>query len=149
MSSIFDKTDNQAIINRINALTLGSKAQWGKMTVDQMCKHCSLAIAVAFGEQDLRINFLMKLLGKMLKKKVIHGNYLKRESPTAKEFIVTKHYDLEKVKSELITHFSRFATEGESAIQVKKHPFWGTMTNEEWDLLMWKHLDHHLKQFGV
>ncbi len=29
------------------------------------------------------------------------------------------------------------------------HPFFGNLNSEEWDTLNWKHLDHHLRQFGV
>jgi hypothetical protein len=149
MNFIFDKAGNESMIARINLLTPESQVLWGKMTVEQMCKHCSLAINVAFGKQDLKINFLMKLIGKMLKNKVIHGDHLKKESPTAKEFIVTAHFDLEKVKSELTANFSRFTPEGKASILVLDHPFWGKMTYDEWDKLMWKHLDHHLTQFSV
>ena len=149
MTSIYNPADNQKIIERINKLTPESKALWGKMTVDQMLHHSKLASDTAFGKQDLKINFLMKILGKMLKKKVFYGGEMGKNSPTAKEFIITEHYDLEKVKSELIANFSRFASEGKSSIKMMNHPFWGKMTYEDWDALMWKHLDHHLKQFGV
>ena len=148
MNSIFNPTENDAMIARINKLTPESYPLWGRMSVDQMCRHCNLAIAVAYGEQDLKINILLKLLGKMLKKKVLYGGHLKKESPTAKEFIVKDHSDLENAKAELITNFSRFK-EGHPSIKVMNHPFWGTLNYEEWDLLMWKHLDHHLRQFGV
>lgn len=147
MNSIFDKAENEAMIIRINSLTPNHKALWGKMTVDQMCKHCSLVIDVSFGTQPLKINIFMRLLGRMLKKKVIYGGEWKKESPTAKEFIVATHHDLEQVKTELISKFSRYASEGKSAIKMTNHPFWGKLTYEEWDLLQSKHLDHHLKQF--
>jgi hypothetical protein len=149
MNSIYDKVSNDTMITRISKLTPESKPMWGKMTVDQMIHHCKLASDVAFGKQDLKINFVMKLLGKMLKKKVFYGGDMGKNSPTAKEFIITEHYDLEKVKQELIANFSRFASEGKSVIATMYHPFWGKMTHEDWDALMWKHTDHHLRQFGV
>jgi len=149
MNSIFDKAGNEVMVARINSLTPESKALWGKMSAGQMCKHCSLAVEVAFAKQDLKVNFLMRLLGKMLKKKVLYGGSLRKESPTAKEFIITEYFDLEDAKKDLIANFSRFAAEGKASIKLMKHPFWGDMTYEEWDLLMWKHLDHHLMQFGV
>lgn len=147
MSSIFDKADNQTIINRINALTPESKALWGKMSVDQMCKHCVSAINVAFDKQEVKVNFLMRFFGKMLKDKVFNGEF-KRNSPTAKEFIFTNKYDFEMAKKELIESYGQFA-QGYQVIKVMNHPFWGKMTSEDWDKLMWKHVDHHLKQFGV
>ena len=149
MNSIYDKASNDSMIARINKLTPESKALWGKMNAAQMCRHCAIAIDIAFGKGDLKVTFLMKLLGKMLKKKVFYGGEMGKNSPTAKEFIITENLDLEKTKAELITNFSRFASEGKSVIKTMNHPFWGKMTYEDWDALMWKHTDHHLKQFGV
>ena len=147
MSSIFNKADNDLIIARINNLTPESQALWGKMRVDQMLKHTEAAVAVAFGEKDLKVNFLMKLLGKMLKNKVFNSDF-KTNSPTAAEFIFTSTYDFEISKAALIEKFSRFAN-GEQSITLTVHPFWGKMTSEDWSTLMWKHMDHHLRQFGV
>lgn len=147
MSSIFNKSDNDTIIARINSLTAESKALWGKMTVDQMCKHCTSAINVAFDKQDVKVNFLIRLLGKLLKNNVFNSEF-KKNSPTAKEFIFANHYDLEIAKKEFIESFSQFAR-GPQTIKVMDHPFWGKMTYEDWDKLMWRHVDHHLKQFGV
>ena len=149
MNSIYDKASNEAMIARINKLTPESKAVWGKMNVAQMYRHCAVAIDIAFGNSNLKVNFLTKLLGKMLKKKVFYGGEMGKNSPTAKEFIITENLDLEKTKAELIVRFSRFTSEGKSVIKTTNHPFWGKMNYEDWDVLMWKHTDHHLKQFGV
>ena len=147
MNSIFDKTGNETIIARINTLTPESQAKWGKMSVDQMLKHTNEAIIVAFGENDLKVNFLFRLLGRMMKNKVFNSDF-KKNSPTAKEFIFTDQYDFEHSKNVLITNFSRFA-DGHRSIQLMNHPFWGKMTYEDWNKLMWNHMDHHLKQFGA
>ena len=149
MNSIYDKTANDAMIARIHKLTPESRAIWGKMNAGQMLQHCKLASDVAFGKQDLKINFLMKLLGKILKKKVFYGGEMKKNSPTAKEFIITENIDFAKAKSEFISNFSKFSTEGKSAIKLMNHPFWGKLSYEDWDALMWKHTHHHLQQFGV
>jgi Protein of unknown function (DUF1569) len=148
MKSIYNAVDNAAMIARINTLTPESNALWGKMTVDQMFKHTTGALLVAFGEQKLKVNFLMRLLGRMLKKKVFNSAAFKKNSPTASEFIFTEQYDFETSKKELIENFSRFAN-GKEVIKTMNHPFWGKLTYEDWDKLMWKHLDHHLRQFGV
>jgi hypothetical protein len=147
MSSIFDKSDNEAILSRIKSLTTESNTLWGKMTVDQMCKHCSSTILVAFDKQDVKVNFLMRFLGKMLKNKVFNSDFGKN-SPTAKEFVFAGQYNLESAKQELIVNFSQFS-QGHQVIKVMNHPFWGKMSYEDWDKLMWRHIDHHLRQFGV
>ncbi|WP_395044009.1 DUF1569 domain-containing protein [Flavobacterium sp.] len=147
MNSIFEKSSNDLIINRIKLLTPESKALWGKMSVDQMFKHTNEAVIVAFGENELKVNFVFKLLGRMMKNKVFNSEF-KKNSPTAKEFIFKEKYDFETSKNELIKNYSRFA-QGESSIKLMNHPFWGKMTHEDWSKLMFNHVDHHLRQFGV
>lgn len=147
MSSIFDKSDNQSIINRINALTPDSVPLWGKMSVDQMLKHVNETIIVSFGESQLKINFLLGLVGRMIKNKVINSEF-KKNTLTAKEYIFTSHYDFEETKAELLKNWSRY-TEGPQTITLKNHPMWGKMSHEDWNKLMWNHITHHLKQFGV
>ena len=39
--------------------------------------------------------------------------------------------------------------EGPAAVANKTHPFFGTMTDDEWGKLHYVHLDHHFAQFGV
>lgn len=147
MKSIYDKADNATIITRINSLTPETKALWGKMSVDQMMKHTNEAMIVAFGERSLKINFLLRFLGRMIKNKVVNSKF-KKNSPTAPEFIFKEKYDFDAAKKELITNFNRFAS-GHDVIKVTDHPFWGKMTFEDWDKLIWNHIDHHLRQFGV
>ena len=108
MNSIYDKTSNQAIIERINKLTPDSEALWGKMTVDQMLSHCIAPIDLALGNSKLKVNFIMQLLGKILKKKILNSNEFKKNSPTAPSFIRNNKYNFEDVKSELIQKFSTF-----------------------------------------
>jgi len=149
MNSIYDKASIDTMISRINNLTPESQPLWGKMNAAQMLQHCKLASDVAFGNQNLKINPLMKLLGKMLKNKVFYGGGLKKNSPTAKEFIIPSNFDFEEAKNGFISNLNKFANEGKSAIKLMNHPFWGKLTYEDWDALMWKHTNHHLEQFGV
>lgn len=149
MNSIYDNVANEAMIERINKLTPDSKALWGKMTVDQMLSHCIAPIDLALGNSELKVNFMMQLLGKLLKKKILNSNEFKKNSPTAPSFIRKNKYDFEKTKSELINKFSSFSELKHQAIKNTEHPFFGKMSFEDWDKLHWMHLDHHLRQFGV
>ena len=54
-----------------------------------------------------------------------------------------------KEKKILLSYIDRFLAIGPEVIANKKHPFFGELTFEEWDKLQWKHLDHHLRQFGA
>ncbi|UPQ79440.1 DUF1569 domain-containing protein [Flavobacterium azooxidireducens] len=149
MASIFDKNDNAVLISRINALTPETQPLWGKMNVGQMLSHCQAPIDVAFGDAKLKSNIIFLVLGRILKKKILAAPMFKKNSMTEPSFIRTGEYDFEETKAELITKVKRFADEGTACIKIEKHPFFGKMSFEEWDNLQWKHLNHHLKQFGV
>lgn len=149
MASIFNTSDNQDIISRIEKLSPDTTPEWGKMNAAQMLSHCQAPMDVAFGDLNLKSNFILLLVGKMYKKKILAAPGFKKNSPTAPDFIRNEACDFEQSKKDLIKKISRFSELGEKAIKTHKHPFFGTMKTEEWDLLQWKHLDHHLKQFGV
>jgi Protein of unknown function (DUF1569) len=149
MSSIYNKTDNDLFISRINQLTPESKALWGKMTVDQMLSHCQAPMDFAFGKTPMKANFIMRLLGKMIKGKMLKSKEFKKNSPTAPAFIRTEKYDFDQTKQGLIERINVFSELGPKAIKTTNHPFFGEMTYEEWSQLHTMHLDHHLKQFGV
>ena len=149
MNSIFEKAGNEAMISRLNRLTPISQAQWGKMNAAQMLSHCQAPIDVAFGNLKLKPNFLIALLGKMFKNKILNAAEFKKNSPTAPEFIRKEAVDFEQSKKELIQKVMLFSELGEKAIKSNRHPFFGEMTFEDWDRLQYMHLDHHLRQFGV
>lgn len=149
MNSIFHPEGNKKLIERIESLTPITHNEWGTMNVSQMLVHCQMPIKVAFGELKLKGGIMAFLFGKRAKKNFTSNKPIKKNMPTAKEFIIKGHPDFEKSKSELISMISKFAAEGPHAIKVKKHPFFGPLTNEEWDKMQWGHLDHHLKQFGA
>jgi len=148
MKSIFNQTDNQEIISRINQLSPDSRPLWGKMSVDQMLKHLNDAILVSFNEKELNVPFIFRILGRMMKSAVLKQPEFGKNSPTAKEFKYDTNFDFSSVKNDLITNFSRFQ-QGEQAIKCANHPFWGKMNANDWNNLQWKHVDHHLRQFGV
>jgi hypothetical protein len=120
----------------------------GKNECRPNAKNCNDAVLVAFNEKELRIPFIWKILAPMMKNMILKKAQFEKNSPTAKEFKYDTNFDFEVIKNELITNFSRFQS-GFETISCKKHPFWGYMTADEWNNLHWKHIDHHLRQFGV
>lgn len=149
MESIFDHQGNRNIVERIEKLTPITLSQWGKMTVSQMLEHCQQPIKIPFGLLKLKPNWMSFFFGKMVKKQMMAQETFRKDLPTVKEFRIAREPKFDEAKSELIELVERFAKEGHASIKVKKHPFFGEMTLEEWDALQWKHLDHHLRQFGV
>ncbi len=146
VKNLFDPAAKQEIIERINKLTPQSQRQWGKMDVGQMLAHCQMPLGVAVGKHSLKRNFFLSLIGPLFKKQLFNNNPFKRNLPTDKSFIMNDPKDFEKEKEGLIQMISSFS---ETTMSDAPHPFFGKLTKEEWSKGTWKHLDHHLQQFGV
>lgn len=148
METLFTQQEAQHAIARINALTPATQRQWGKMDVTQMLGHCAVGFRGALGDQQFKQVFIGKIFGRFGKKNLMSDAPFKRGLPTDKRFIITSHEGFTKEQEKLIALIERFS-KGPSVITQGPHPFFGMLTPAEWDRLMYKHLDHHLRQFGV
>ena len=129
MKSLFNKTENQEIINRIAALTPSSQARWGKMNVSQMLTHCAQPLHVAFGDLKLKRSFIAKLLGSYYKKKLTRDEQpFTRNLPTDGAFVVVESKEFEAEKHKLILLVQKFTQLGPQGITKNTHPFFGKMT---------------------
>jgi Protein of unknown function (DUF1569) len=149
MQNIFNPADAQQLLQRIDQLQDGVQGQWGKMTVSQMLLHCQQPVKVSLGDLQLKHSLIGKLFGKMAKKNFLQSQAFKKNLPTAPEFKVKNQPAFEQEKQQLKLLVKRLMTADQNAISARVHPFFGKMTAEEWGILNWKHLDHHLQQFGV
>lgn len=150
MESLFHPTGNQHILDRIDKLSPISLSEWGVMTVSQMLEHCKMPLQVVYGTKKIKVNWFVKLMfGKRSKQQFTSAHPFGKGMPTAKEFKVTYEPDFETAKRELKELIVQFTQAGHEGIKVTKHPLFGEMTHKEIDTAQWKHLDHHLKQFGV
>jgi hypothetical protein len=149
MQNIFTQKDNQEILERIEKLNNNTKRLWGKMTVSQMLEHCQKPLEVAIGSLELKRTFIGFLFGKLAKKVFLGDKPLSKNMPTVKDFIIINDADFENQKAILVSRIVDFGKKGPTIIGIKTHPFFGKMTNDEWGILTYRHLDHHLKQFGV
>ena len=149
MKDIFNPQDNLDIAQRLGQLTPESKPLWGKMTVSQMLVHCQKPIEVMTGKLPLKGGLLGFLFGKMAKNNFLKIQGFGKNSPTHPLFRVKNEPDFETEKRQLLDMVATMGQLGTNSIAIDKHPFFGPMTHEEWGSLMYIHLDHHLKQFGV
>jgi len=149
MKNLFDKDSYIEIVSRINALTPETQRQWGKMNAAQMLAHCKEAFKVPLSDKKMPRMFIGLLLGWAIKKKLYNEEPWKRNLPTAPNFIIKDERDFEKEKQELVAMINRFHHEGPGNVGKYPHPMFGSFTSEQWGKSMYKHLDHHLKQFNV
>jgi hypothetical protein len=150
MKTIFNQEDNNELVERISNLKEDSERKWGKMNVSQMLVHCQKPLEVAAEQLFIKRNIFSYLFGAMMKKKLIdNGEDFKQNLPTSKQFKIESDFDFKKEQEMLNKMVQSLGQKGESAIKIKIHPFFGKMTSNEWGILFYKHLDHHLQQFGV
>jgi hypothetical protein len=150
LPSVYDKSVAQDLINRINKLTPETPAKWGKMNVSQMLAHCCITYEYIFDERHDKPNFFMKFILKTLvKKKVVSEEMYGKDSPTGPAFIIKDNRDFEKEKIRLINYINKVVEKGESFFINKASNSFDVLTTTEWNNMMYKHLEHHLSQFGA
>ena len=149
MKNLFDKDAHTEIISRINSLTPQTQRQWGKMNVAQMLAHCKEAFRVPLSEKKMPRMYLGLLIGWMIKPKLYNESPWKKNLPTAPNFIIKDERDFEKEKRELSDLINQFYNGGTEKVGRFPHPMFGSFTTEQWGKAMYKHVDHHLLQFGV
>ena len=150
MKNLFAATDAEEIKSRIGLLKRNSEHLWGNMNVAQALAHCCLGMQMASGDLRPPRVLIGRILGPMVKRKVVADDEpMHRNSPTAKQLIVSNEPDFATEQARLIELVTQFAAAGPQNCTTHPHAFFGSMTPDEWAILTYKHLDHHLRQFGV
>ena len=147
MENIFDKPAFDSIKNRLDQLTADSQSQWGKMNVGQMVHHCQAPLNIILKKKDynLKPNWLVNLF---FKKALYNDTPYRKGLPTAKAFIETEDRDFQKEKQKLNSLLDELWTHREKE-DWGPHPSFGKLNKQQWGQMQYKHLDHHLKQFGA
>ena len=148
MKTIFDITTRAELIGRIQTLNEKSVSAWGKMNIYQMLKHCIIWEEWILGvnKPKYKQEFLGFIFGKMALKSMIKDERpLKRNIPTSTAFQVKeKNGDVEPEKEKWITLIKEYEYYSNNEFV---HDFFGKMTKEQIGILVYKHADHHLRQF--
>jgi len=150
LPNIFTKEVSEEFIKRINSLTSSTNAKWGKMNVAQMLAHCCVTYEYVYENKHKKpsafIKFILKL---MVKNTVVNEAPYKPGGRTGPDFLVTDERNFEVEKQRLIGYLKKTQELGENHFDGKESHSFGALTKSEWNNMFQKHLDHHLKQFGV
>jgi Protein of unknown function (DUF1569) len=150
MKNLYEPATAQEVKARIARLGPTSQRQWGKMTAAQAVAHCSVAMEWAVGDIRPPRMFIGRIFGPLAKSKMLQDETpMGRNAPTAKSLVVADDRDLATERQRLTALIDRFAAVGPTGCTTHPHSFFGPLTPDEWSALMYKHLDHHLRQFGV
>ncbi len=150
LPDIFTKEVSEEIISRINKLNSSTQPKWGKMSVAQMLAHCSVTYEYMFEDKHKKPGFVMGLMLKLLvKQMVVNETPYKPNNRTAPAFIITDERDFDKEKQRLTEYIRRTQEHGGTHFDGKESHSFGALNKTEWNNMMYKHLNHHLTQFGV
>lgn len=149
MDTLFDPDTLNAIQRRLDALSPNAPRQWGKMTVTQMMEHTARALEMAAGKPPSKQAFIGKLISWLARKRFLGPEPFRKNSPTAPEFIVQSDPAFDATRARLRALLSEFHALGERGCDGNVHKFFGRLSGTEWGITQYKHLDHHLRQFGA
>ncbi|HUI10879.1 MAG TPA: DUF1569 domain-containing protein [Bacteroidota bacterium] len=149
MKTLYDPSALDELLRRIETLDPSTRNAWGKMGVAQMMAHCATTVEVAAGRRSVRRLLIGRLIGPLFRKKFTDDSPLTRNSPTHPTFVVSDGREFREEKERLVEVLRAFSAGGPARCTREPHSFFGALTPEEWGLGMYKHVDHHLRQFGV
>jgi len=147
MKSVLNESAREELIGRIRTLNDSSKARWGKMNVYQMVHHCVLCEEMYLGKTAHKRSFMGRLFGKRGLKNILNeGKPFPKSAPTADAFKVRERSgDVEAEKERWIALLGKYKNYPDDYV----HWFFGKMTREQVGRFVYKHNDHHLRQFGT
>jgi len=149
VKNLFEREATDEVIVRIDKLQPASQRQWGKMDVAQMMAHCSAALDMASGRLNPPRLFIGRLLGPFIKPIYSNEKPFSQNNPTDPKLVVSDPRDFLREQEQLKTRVRQFHEGGEARCTRHPHPFFGSLTPQEWSRGMYKHLDHHLRQFSA
>lgn len=150
IKNVFDPQEVEVLINRIERLNPEKQPIWGKMNVAQMLAHVNISYEMVYENTHKRPPFLMRFLLKtFVKPMIINTKPMKKNGPTSPALIRAGEEDFQVQKERLITYLLRTLQAGPSYFEGRESLSFGRLRAEEWNILFYKHLNHHLTQFGV
>ncbi len=149
-ASLFDPAAQAGIQGRLAKMRPDAARQWGAMTAAQAMAHCVVGLDMAGGRVRPPMLVVGRVIGWMVKPMVLRDDQpMRRNSPTAPVLIVGDAREFAQERERLAAAIAGFVAAGPAGCTDHPHPFFGRLQANEWAILMYKHLDHHLRQFSV
>ncbi len=147
MKSLFEEKAFEEILARLDRLAENSQPEWGRMTVGQMVWHCQIPLKVGIENKPPRkkANPLVRWL---FKKSMYSDRPWRKNLPTSPLAKAGEPKELSEelpVLKKMVREFHGLKDRN----SWNPHPIFGEFTADQWGKMQYKHLDHHLTQFGV
>jgi hypothetical protein len=146
MATIFDAATRQALASRVRSITPQSQRRWGSMDSARALAHLADSLRMALG--DLKVpakNTPLRFTP--LKQLIIYVAPFPKGAPTAPELITRAATDFRSEIDAIVTMLDRCADANQAL--APEHPAFGRLSRRDWGVLVYRHTDHHLRQFGA
>lgn len=147
MPSLRNETIRNSLIQRLQRLTPETQPQWGKLDAPRLLSHLSDSLAMSVGDMPVKSLNRKAFHRFPMKHLILYVFPFPKGVPTARELLSSSPKEFESDRRHVIEMIGRLAATPDAA--GPEHPFFGPLTNDEWNSLGWKHIAHHLKQFGL
>ena len=147
--SFYDSATYEALLERIEGLNSATEPGWGRMNSAQMLAHCAEVAEVAGGKQLVGTPWFVRLMGGLIKRMVVSDKPYPRDSRTHPQYVMSGSVDFDEQKVRLLGILAELKEAGPEGAEQARHELFGQITAEEAGWVAFKHLDHHLEQFGV
>ena len=147
MKTIWDPGCRQQLLARFEKLTPDGRPAWGRMTAAQMLAHLADPLKAAMGSKTV-VAKTSALSNPIVRTLIIYCLPWPKGAPTAPEFIHDREEPFEYNMSAFRATLEEFVASGGGARR-EPHPAFGQLSGKTWGRLVYRHLDHHLRQFGI
>lgn len=143
--NLYETAVLEEILERMSGISADTKPEWGKMDAAQMFAHCAEAQDVYNGK-PLKVPFWMRLMRPVARGMLLNTKPFARNAPTIDQFKVVDPEDFDQQRDRMIDSLRTMHALGPRTMN---HPVLGHMSSEDIGWITYKHMDHHLRQFGV
>ena len=147
MKTIWDNTKRQEFLSRLARLQPDTQSQWGKFNCAQMLAHCADGLRMVLGDLATQPKG-GPLRFAPLKYLIIYWLPFPKGAPTAPELLARAPNGIAREVADIRELLARLA-QSETRASWPEHPAFGKLSTKDWGVLIYKHMDHHLRQFGV
>jgi len=151
VEDLFDPAGKARMVARVRALRPDSRPLWGTMNVAQMLAHCNVGYEIVHEPgKHARPGIVGRFFARLFAKATVVGDKpYPRNGPTAPAFVIKDARDFATERDRLLGFIERTFEQGASHYDRLPNMTFGVLSSEQWNAMFSKHLDHHLRQFGV
>jgi hypothetical protein len=147
MKSIWQEEARRELSARVGALAWDRPAAWGKFTAPKMVCHLADSLKMAMG--DLKVaRKTLPIRYPPLKQLIIYWAPFPKGAPTAPELLAREPREWSRDIGDVQELLERAAS-ARTTDTWPEHPAFGKLSTRAWGVLIYRHMDHHLKQFGA